>query len=391
MQEIKNKILELISEKDFEKELKEKKKKYSGLLSDDDIIRLIAKEKGLQLKPINTDISLISDLVPGKQANILGLISQIYPLKTFRRGTGYGKMQSLVIQDSSGETRLTFWQQDLEKVEKLQRGATYVFYSLEPKEFNGKIYLNFGSDSFFEEKSGAPKQEIKYTKIDELKPEMYDVNLKVKIQRVFPPKEFMRENRKGKLVNFMIMDSTGTLKATAWTENADTVLSFPEDTVVTIESGYTKEGMQGLELHLGYKSRIYKINEKIDAQSFDLMAQNLPKKKISELSPDTKSTILVQAEVSEIEEKKYSVCKKCSGKLEKDSEICTKCGETKPLDKKFAILTLEQDNDKIKALVFEPDINLLNSEGKKIEIIGYLKINNFSNDLELIAKAYRIL
>ncbi len=385
MSEIKKLILEKISQEELNKEIEKKRKKYGKLLAEEDIFVLIAKELNIKIK--NGVKTKINEIVPGQSVDIEAEIKQIYPVKQFRKGKGFGKMQSVILTDETGEARLTFWQKDIDNIKKLQKGGHYFFYSLEPREYNGKIYLNFGADSSIEENLDKPKREIKYLKIEDLKENMYDVNVKAKILAVYPAKEFIRDNVKRKVVNFVIGDETGKIKATAWTENADSVLSLPEKAVVAIEDGYTKINQEQLELHLGYKSRIYEIDEKLGAESFDVWAAGLSNKKINQISLDLKGDIIVEGEILEKEIKEYFVCNKCGGKIEKDSSICPKCGETEPMEKKFCILKIKDETGGINAIVFDNCTKL--KEKSQIKIVGYVKKNPFSEELEIIAKAVK--
>ena len=87
---------------------------------------------------------------------------------------------------------------------------------------------------------------------------MNDVSVKVKIKKTFEAKEFENEKGKGKVMNFFVSEGANEMRATAWNEICDLVEEIGEGENVIIEGAYTKEGRNGIELHLGWSSRIVK-------------------------------------------------------------------------------------------------------------------------------------
>lgn len=79
------------------------------------------------------------------------------------------------------------------------------------------------------------------------------------ITHIQPIREFTRKNgRKGRVANMIISDETGSLPVVFWNDDAHRVESgeLSIDTNIKIINGYTKQGRNGVELHVGRWSTI---------------------------------------------------------------------------------------------------------------------------------------
>ncbi len=105
----------------------------------------------------------------------------------------------------------------------------------------------------------------KNTKISELKSGMASVNVVAAIKQVFPPKEFDKNGRKGKLQNLILTDGTGEIRATFWNTDIEkfTALGLGKgDTLKFSNCGVTSYN-ELLQLNLNYSSAVAAAEEKI--------------------------------------------------------------------------------------------------------------------------------
>jgi len=85
---------------------------------------------------------------------------------------------------------------------------------------------------------------------------MRNVEITAKVVKLYEVREFARENRKGKVGNFLIGDETGVIRVVAWNDKADLLSKLKEGDVVKILSGYSRENQGKPEIHLGDKTTV---------------------------------------------------------------------------------------------------------------------------------------
>lgn len=100
-------------------------------------------------------------------------------------------------------------------------------------------------------------------KVNELMQGMRRVNITGKIIKLFPVREFKKENREGKVGNFILADETGNIKVVLWDTNHLHLVEqkqIQEGSVVEI----TNAAMRNNEIHLTGFSDLKISNEIID-------------------------------------------------------------------------------------------------------------------------------
>lgn len=240
-----------------------KKEKFSGLLTDSGAAFMIAKELGVELEKKINETTKINDLKEGmNNVDVEARLKRVYPPKTFEKNGRKGKLQNLVLWDGNGEVKATLWNKDVDKFNEkgIQRGACLKMTNCSVSAYNDVMQLNLNYNSSFDllEKTELPEIESDVKSITDLDSNMNDVSVKVIIKKIFPAKEFENDKGKGKVMNFFIGEGVNEIRATAWNAVCDQVDEIGEGEQVTIEGAYTKEGMNGIELHLGWSARILK-------------------------------------------------------------------------------------------------------------------------------------
>ena len=372
-----NAIIEKIIDKtgksmnDVEALINEKKEKFSGLLTDSGAAFMVAKELNVKVESTSTptEVTKISKLEDGMQnMDVLVKVLQVFSAREFEKSGKKGTLCNLVIADETGEIRLTLWNKEADRVqnEQIQKGNVLMLRNCYVSSYNDRKQLSLGYSG--EMTINPENQEVevsitenKLTKLEELKPEMSDVDTVARILRIYPATEFSHEGRKGKVLNFQISDGSAIIRATAWNDIADQVLKLSENDLIKIESAYTKQGMRGLELHLGWKARIME-NPKIDFEIADadkLMDIESEKKTINQLS-DGDKYVQVDAKVLGIQQGRfhYKVCPTCRKKLQAldNGYVCEKCGQVKEPEINLVVgAEIEDSTGKINAVFYEKD------------------------------------
>ena len=406
--------------------IEKKKKKFSGLLTDSGAAFMVAKDLGIDLGIESIKRVQVSQLKDGMQnVDLLVRAMQIFSPKDFEKNGKNGRLCNLIVADSTGEIRLTVWHDEVEKVQNsVKPGSVLLLKNCFVKDFNEKPQLSLGYKGSFEiEPKGAifsdlPEIRSEAVKVSSLKENMDSVRVLARVLRVYPETNFEKGKRKGSVINFLVGDETGTVRATAWNELVNEVKGFEEGQVVWLEGCYTKPGLKGIELHLGWQSRIVKAEDSEEIPSVgEMQMKNGVEKKIVELK-EGENNVLLKGKIVLVNSGRlfYKVCPECGGKIQWLSEgiLCDKCGEVKePNIRAVVSVRIDDGSAQINAVAYgetaekilgmekeelqgrieeqgiEEFLEKLNEKliGKTIEVLGKARQNSFSNEFEFTANS----
>ena len=138
---------------------------------------------------------------------------------------------------------------------------------------------------------------------------MRSVGITAKVIKIYEVREFSKENRKGRVGNFLVGDETGVIRVVAWNDKADLLKKLSEGAVVKIENGYSKENMGKPEIHLGEKTKVT-ILENADIEVKEKAVQ---RKTISELN-DSDSNVEVMGTIVQVFDPRFFTVDPQSGK-----------------------------------------------------------------------------
>jgi len=255
---------------DIEAEMKKRKEKTHGLLSDYGALYAVAKEYGVDLSDGESDFTALSELAPSKSVNVCGRIKTIFSEREFSRKDGStGRFASLVIADASGESRVVLWDSNTSLVAESRVGDVLAVKNGYVKENRGNIELHAGSLTAITLNPPHAPQDLPEVKeridiLSALEPGLPAVNVICRISSYYPKTEFSRaDGSTGSRASFMAEDETGKVRVVLWDPLSETELA--EGDIVKIENAYTKEGLNGgVELQAGSRSRIGKTEAKLN-------------------------------------------------------------------------------------------------------------------------------
>ncbi|MHA1377308.1 MAG: DUF2240 family protein [Candidatus Helarchaeota archaeon] len=140
--------------------------------------------------------------------------------------------------------------------------------------------------------------------IDELEAGMRSVSIAGRVNNIYPIREFKKKSGvEGKVVNFILSDKTGSIRATLWDDHVRLVEdgSIKVGQIIELKNCYVKEGWKDQnEITLGRKGEIELLPE-VDENDFP--KQTLKKLKISEISPDM-NNVSIEGRIINISEVK---------------------------------------------------------------------------------------
>jgi len=234
-------------------------------------------------------------------------------------------------------------------------------------------------------------------KIDELLPGMRKVNVTGKIINLFPVRTFVRNDKEGKVSNFIIADDTSNVKVVLWDVNHIELIEknqIGEGDVIEIING----SMRDNEVHLGSFSELKKSSEVLN----EVRTEKIVKEKnISDFKVSDNSRVrafIVQA----FEPRFFYVCPECKKKAVQEGEnfVCSEHGKVVPEKRALINIVIDDGTETIRSVLFHENLpqlgitDLENSErllnqredliGKEMVFSGDVRMNKFFNTPEFI-------
>ena len=103
-----------LNEKEILDKISEKQEELSGLISVEGAAYIVAKELGINIR--KHERLFLQNIIPGMQnADVVGRIVRILPVREFKTEKGEGKVQNFFIADETGSVRASLWNDEIEK------------------------------------------------------------------------------------------------------------------------------------------------------------------------------------------------------------------------------------------------------------------------------------
>ena len=376
------------------------------------------KEEFKLINEINENLGSIS---------IEGKVMNRSPVREFTRKDGQnGKVSSLTVRDSSGKTRISFWNDDIDKIEKIDLGDFISLSSLNPRKSNfteGQIDLHATSWTQITKKDKVVKFNSQVIdNIDTLQNQKGYISFQGIISAIDDLRKItLKSGEDISLLGFNVSDKTDAIRVTAWRERADELSKSLKNgdgvLLKDVELRYNNYSQKN-EVTVAIDSSIEKIDLKIENIKISKPSANFKQNNFSGNFTDI-NTIqssgffelkgVISNELKNI--RFYEACSECRKKI--DNCTCDKAG-----DKKLTMITshfLEDESGRIRAtfigeaaekLVGEkaelivkvkdtPDYEKLLKKlsssiiGRDIMIKGRVKFNDYSDAYEIVASNFQ--
>ncbi|MEM3552015.1 MAG: hypothetical protein QXE15_00055 [Candidatus Bathyarchaeia archaeon] len=250
-----------LTKEELEKLIEEKKRAYSGLLSDEGAARLIAQELLIdltgKLKPIEVKIK---DLVTG--LNDVTLTARViidWPIQDFIKSNGEKNVvKKLLLADETGIVQCLVWGEKaltLQKNGKLQDKIVKIFHAYTRKGLNTNVELHLGVKSSIivsppdvhEEK--FPKLTKFINRISELR-NLNKANIIGTVKSQPKTSTFKCEFGVGKVSRVKLFDFTGEVTLVAWNEQAEKITNVKIGDTIQVMNGKVIVGVgDSIEIH----------------------------------------------------------------------------------------------------------------------------------------------
>lgn len=249
--------------------IEEKKETAEGYFTDEVAARIIALELGVEVpwwEPFRPEV-LIQDLISGlNDVTVMGRVITVYPVRTFTRQNGTeGRVAHLLIADKTGTSRVVLWddQASLAESSKVKRGQIIkVSHGYVREGLDGKLELHVGRRGEVQVSpsgvvEGKYPTRAQVTKVQELKPNMRDVDVLARVVHAGEVREFKRSSgEKGRVSTLLIRDETGAVSLNLWDGKAPlSERAHPGDSVLA-EGAYTRERFGRVNLNIGRRGTL---------------------------------------------------------------------------------------------------------------------------------------
>ncbi len=255
-----------VSREEILKKLESEKKRISGFISDETLLRMIAAEFGVEIsqnEALAPKLS-IKDLVPNLgDVTVVGRVVAVFSSKTFE-GNRSGKFASLFIADKSEIMRVVLWNDRTSLIEsgEMKVGQIGRFsHGYTREDRSGKVELHIGEKGEIEidpkevEAKDYPDISKFATRIREITSAFKNkkVNLVGKVKELFTASTFERQDSSlGKVMRFILADETGEIPVVVWNEKVDELEKMlKKGAELQIVNARVKKVLnEGLEVHV---------------------------------------------------------------------------------------------------------------------------------------------
>jgi replication factor A1 len=278
------------------------------VINDESAAMIVARELGVDLHQISPKArQRIEDITEStRNVALTAKVLNIGTVRTFSRkdGGAEGKVASIVVSDETGSIRVVLWDDLTNAVSEdvisigdvIQVRGAYVKRGLgDALELNlgrmGQIRVLEDYEiedldiDFIEPSTGDQK-------ISDLKDGLFNISLKVVVQRVFRLSTFtrQRDGSEGRVLSIVGADDTGTVRLVFWDDKASEMEDAEQGEVIQLRGVNTRLNREGTEVeaHVGRAASIERgLKEEIDAVEATTLgggSEPLGMKEIAELT-----------------------------------------------------------------------------------------------------------
>jgi replication factor A1 len=247
---------------EFEAAVEDKVEQMGGLADEETAAMLIAHE----LRDEEADT--IADIEPGmNDVKFLGKVTSIGDIRTFERDgedAEEGRVCNVDVADASGSVRVALWDDMAAAADEELEVGQVLRVMGRPKE--GYSGLEVSADKVEpDEDAEVDVQVLDTYRVEDLSLGASDVDLVGQVLDTDSVRTFDRDDgSEGRVANLTVGDETGRVRVTLWDDKADLADEFEAGEVVEVGDGYVRERDGDLELHVGDRGTVERVDEDVE-------------------------------------------------------------------------------------------------------------------------------
>jgi len=261
-------------------------------------------------------------------------------------------------------------------------------------------------------------------KINNVLPDMRNVDITAVVVSVFEPREYDSKGKKGVVAGVILGDETGTVRLPLWNEEVKLIssLGISQNDAVRISGAWAKKDSRGgVELRLGRKGMLKKL-KKGEAPEIRTVHSESGRGRDHQQEPGKRTdigmvspgeNITIKGCIVQVYKKKpyYEVCPQCGSRVEERRKtfVCKEHGEVEPSLNLLASGVIDDGTGNIRVVFFRDQAEKLFGKsrddvvreldedsmdafwekfaglGKEFIVNGRVRINDFTKEPEMIA------
>jgi len=247
-EEIYNKIKDIKTKEEFQKEINSLKKEYDDLIDEETLALLIVDNLGRNQE----NVCKIKEITTGTECTVIGKVTRIKQSRSFNRKNGTsGRVVNLEISDETGTCGLVLWNRDVDLVNNktIKKNTNLKIINGYVKDGYNGIELNLGRYGLIE--TIDEEIDVKQPITSSIKGEIVDVQ---------PSRAFFKDDGEFGFVTKLKLETKDGLKEiTIWDEKVKEIQKYDEGEKIEISNIDNREKNGIEELHLNGKGKIQKI------------------------------------------------------------------------------------------------------------------------------------
>ena len=223
----------------------------------------LGKKGDMEIPPPNADESRfprIADFIDKigqvtsdrKKANVLGQVTQVFPVSEFTRKDGTrGKVKRVRLKDETGDTTIVIWNERVDELNTMNDGDQLRIINARVKTgLDSRVELHVGNSTQIQKISSqttSPRAEEEVHKIADLKTEGGPFTIEATVTSTPAIKEVTTSRGENvQLATFDLADETGKIGITLWQKQAELARDVPVGAQIKIKNIYVKKGFSNL-------------------------------------------------------------------------------------------------------------------------------------------------
>jgi len=250
-----------VSEEEFREAVEEKVEQMGGLADEETAAMLVAHELA------EGEVGSIAEIEPGmEEVKFLAKVVSVGDVREFERDDAEepGRVVNVELADETGAIRGAFWDEMAEAATGQLEAGQVLRVKGRPREgYNG---VEVSVDDA--EPDGDAEIEVDLSgdyRIEDLSMGLSDVTVPGQVLDVDDRvRTFDRDDgSEGRVANLVLGDETGRIRVTLWDDRTDLIEEFDPGASVEVIDGYVRERDGDLELHVGDRGTIERIEEDV--------------------------------------------------------------------------------------------------------------------------------